>query len=185
MAELWMHLPINPEPWAVGPLGAARRGGKLSAYMGQNVQLHAYQEAVREELRYQWGELPMLTPPLAISVYFWRNRAEYTTDNQRQHRKHEADATNMLKAFEDAMQGIIFANDRDNVVVRAQTIDQGPEVVGQIVVSVYSDLDPMAMAQEAINAMPSGIHKKILTERVQPVPVEDDNVWPPRDGITR
>jgi hypothetical protein len=45
----WYVVHVNPEPWAVGPLDLGRRGGKVYATMGQNQQLAAYQEAVREE----------------------------------------------------------------------------------------------------------------------------------------
>lgn len=135
MTELWFHVGVNPEPWAVGPIGYNRRGGKMGAYMGRNQQLDAYENAVKEAVQAQYNG-PMLTGKLSVEFFFWRHRAEYTTPQARTHRKHDADATNMLKATEDALQGVLYANDKDNSCVRAVIVAQGPDVEGQIVIHI-------------------------------------------------
>lgn len=137
----WFVLSLNPEPWAVGPVGYSRRGGRMSAYVGRNQQLDAYKEAVREEI----GAQSMIQGKIALRFYFWRQRAEYTTPQARAHRKHEADLTNLQKATEDALQGILFQNDRDVVSVKSFMVEQGPEVVPRIIISVEEHsglLDP-------------------------------------------
>lgn len=130
--ERWYVLKINPEPWAIGPVGFSRRGGKMSAYVGRNQQLDAYKEAVREEV----GNVEMLKGKLSVTFYFWRNRAEYKTPQARIHRKHEADATNLQKSTEDALQGVLYANDKDNHHVQSFIVEQGPDVEGRVVVCV-------------------------------------------------
>lgn len=169
----WYVVHVNPEPWAVGPLDLGRRNGKVYATMGQNQQLAAYQEAVREEIKSQNPK--MLEPDpggIGLRFFFWRNRAEYTTPNQRQHRKHEADLTNLVKATEDALQGILFENDRDTRHIEAYLVEQGPEVEGKILIFVgYADVN-----LSIDELVPENIWDKLHT----PVEVRDDNSWPPQ-----
>jgi len=124
-------LDINPEPWAVGPAGVARKNGKLIPYIGPNKQLQAYQNAIKELI----GEQPkFIDGKILLRFYFWRNRAEYETPQARTHRKHEADTTNLQKATEDALQGILFKNDKDVVDIHSKMVAQGPDVRGKIVI---------------------------------------------------
>ena len=129
----WYVIRVNPAPWAIGPVGYSRRGGKMSAYVGRNQELHAYQEAIKEEL----GPQPFVTGKISLHFYFWRNRPEYQTPQARAHRKHEADVTNLQKGC-DALQGILFANDRDVKRVTSEIVAQGPEVEPCIVVGIES-----------------------------------------------
>lgn len=129
----WFVLEVNPEPWAIGPVGYARRGGKMSAYVGRNAQLDAYKEAIREEL----GDgHEMIEGKVELKFFFWRNRAEYKTHQARTHRKHEADGTNMMKATEDALQGVLFKNDRDVNRSEWAVVEQGPDVRGKVVIAI-------------------------------------------------
>lgn len=145
MTERWFVLDLNPEPWAIGPVGYSRRGGKMSAYVGRNQQLDAYKQAIKEALG---TDHAMIEGKVKLRFYFWRNRAEYSTPQARTHRKHEADATNMQKATEDALQGILFANDKDVNDVRSIVVEQGPDVIGRIVIMVAPSNDlPDIMAQ--------------------------------------
>lgn len=148
----WFVLDLNPEPWAIGPVGYARRNGKMSAYVGRNAQLDAYKEAVAEELKEALagsnaGDY-FIEGKVELRLYFWRNRAEYKTPQARTHRKHDADATNMQKATEDALQGILFKNDKDVNDVRTVVVEQGPDVKGRIVIGVRKSADlPDVMAE--------------------------------------
>lgn len=130
--EQWFVLDVNPEPWAIGPVGYRRAGGKMSAYVGQNQQLNAYKEAVKEAI----GKVDMIEGKVDITFFFWRNRAEYSTPQARSHRKHEADATNLQKSTEDALQGLLYNNDKDNIHVESWIVEQGPDVEGKVVVRV-------------------------------------------------
>lgn len=157
MSERWYVLMINPEPWAIGPVGYSRRGGKMSAYVGRNAQLDAYKEAVREEIADQNPE--KMIGYVDITFWFWRNRATYLTQKAVQHRKHEADATNMLKATEDALQGILYDNDKDNRTVKAVVMAQDAGIHPRIVVRVrqHQPVDMTYFPDEVVMKMMRGM----------------------------
>lgn len=129
----WFVLDVNPEPWAIGDLSVGRRGGKAFPMVGRNQQLHMYKEAVREEL----GDPGLwFDGKVELRFYFWRRRDEYKTPQARTHRKHEADATNMQKATEDALQGVLFKNDKDVNDVRSVVVEQGADVYPRVVIAI-------------------------------------------------
>jgi Holliday junction resolvase RusA-like endonuclease len=136
MEDYWYVLNVNPEPWAIGSLGLGRRNGKVYPYVGQNAQLAAYQSAVREAV----VDPVQIEGNVELTFYFWRNLASYETQSGHEHRKHHADATNMQKATEDALQGILFDNDKWVVDVHSVVMDQGPEVKGKIVINCLKAL---------------------------------------------
>jgi Holliday junction resolvase RusA-like endonuclease len=160
-------LRVNPEPWAIGPVTPGRRNNKLFATVGQNQQLAAYQAAILDEISLQ--NPVKLTGNLDIRFFFWRNRAAYTTANQRQHRKHEADCTNLIKATEDALQGILFDNDRDNTHVEGWLVEQGPETEGMVFVCIDT-----VQPEKAWAILPMEFWTLL---NVPPVK-KDDNKWP-------
>lgn len=129
----WFVLDINPEPWAMGPVVVGRKNGRYTGNVGQNQQLAAYKEAVRDEI----GHLqPLMVGKVKLQFLFWRNRADYQTARERSHRKHEADATNLQKALEDALQSILFVNDRDVNDIQSVLVEQGPDVHGRIAIGI-------------------------------------------------
>lgn len=143
----WFVLDTNPEPWAIGPVGYARRGGKMSAYVGRNTQLDTYKQTIKEAV----GPEPQpYEGILSVTFFFWRNRAEYKTPQARSHRKHEADATNLQKSTEDALQDVLYKNDKDNHHVESFIMEQGPDVIGKVVIRVkpYLDVDPDEIPDE-------------------------------------
>lgn len=137
----WYILEVNPEPWAVGPIAYARRGGKMSAYMGQNAQLNAYKEALREEI--QRFDPQELSGKIHMQLFFWRRRDDYETAQGKRHRKHEADLTNLQKATEDALQGILYKNDKDVISIHSRLVEQDVATNGRVVVGVSNKVhDP-------------------------------------------
>lgn len=131
-------LDLNPEPWAIGPMGVSRRDGRMKAYVSRNQQLDAYKNAVREAMG---DHHEKIEGPVELSFYFWRLRSEYTTPQSARHRKHEADLTNLQKATEDALQGILFDNDRDVVAVASYMVEQSASTLPCIVVGWGSGAD--------------------------------------------
>lgn len=166
--DQWFVLDINPEPWAIGPVGYRRSGGKMSAYVGQNKQLDAYKQAVREAIL----DLDpiMEQGKVDITFFFWRNRAEYSTPQARTHRKHDADATNLQKATEDALQGILYENDKDNTHVESWMMEQGPGVTPRIVIHCQ---DALLLPTGKI---PPSVWAQILGG-TPTAPPPSDNVW--------
>lgn len=139
MIHHWYLVPINPEPWQVGSAGVGRRGGKLVPYIGPSVQLREYQNAIREELRAQTP--PKITGPVFLQFYFWRQSASYEGATRRA-KRNRPDVTNMQKACEDAIQDILIGNDRDTVHVQSVLVEEGPNVMGKIVIGVAADTSP-------------------------------------------
>lgn len=148
----WFVFPINPEPWAVGEAYAMRRGGRIIAGIGPNHQLKAYQESIRECLGTEEGNLWWeKDTKLKLTCYFWRQRAEYTTHQGRTARKHEIDATNALKAIEDAFQKYLYHNDKDNLEVRSVMVSQDVDITNPVIVvkvEPYFGFDPNEIPKE-------------------------------------
>lgn len=160
MSSVWFALDVNPDPWAIGPLGVGKRNGKYYPYVGRNTQLAAYKEAVKELL----GEVPMLPPAeYSLTFYFWRRLDEHASG-----KKHVADATNLQKATEDALQGILFDNDRDVRDVRSVVVEQGPETRPFVVIQadLWPGLDP--------TEIPSHVWEQIDKAET---PTLFDNTW--------
>lgn len=169
----WFVLGVNPEPWAVGPIQPGRRGGKIYATMGRNAQLDAYKQAIAEEL----GDgHELIKGNVRLQFFFWRNRAEYTTPQGRAHRKHEADLTNLQKATEDALQGILFANDKDNNDVHSIVVEQGADVAGRVVLSIEPNTRHPAVQ------LPNEVWVEMEKLENPPIIVDaSDLSWPPKD----
>jgi Holliday junction resolvase RusA-like endonuclease len=147
MTDIWYCIDlVNPEPWKVGPVGTARRGGKLVAYVGKDAGLDAYKKAVAEAVESIGAQF--LDGKLLVEMFFWRERVEYVTPQARTHRKHEADATNLLKAAEDALQKILYNNDKDNIDVRSRIVEQGPNVHPRIVIHISNEIPSFRFPQE-------------------------------------
>lgn len=137
--QTWYVLGVNPRPWAVGPLSVARKGG-VYATMGRNQELHAYEAALASTLLMEYPYLreyidakmlkkfPGLARYLAgdpakakdrslwagaevsMTFHFWQKLETAEVDGKKITDK-VADLTNMVKAAEDAMQGLLLNND--------------------------------------------------------------------------
>jgi len=110
----WYVLGLNAEPWRVGPLGVGRtKAKKLFPYVGRDQQLYAYQEAVKMGLNHLYPNAPLL-PEVEVELVFYFHHVleEYETASGRKTRDNEADLTNLVKATEDAIQGVLIRNDR-------------------------------------------------------------------------
>lgn len=140
-----LSIPVNPEPWAIGPIGVSNKGGKARGFVGQNQQLRNYQDAVKEDIRSQiiLSELYFNFPvssPVILNLFFFRRLDDYQSVTGRKSSRNAADATNMQKAFEDAIQGLLIVNDRNNIQVSSAIMEQGPHVApGTIMVMQWSE----------------------------------------------
>ena len=132
IADGWIYLDINPEPWAVGTISTGRRNGKTFGRMARNESLHTFKEEVREMLD---GKVEMMPPGMYdLHFYFSRRLDTYSSESGRKANAHVADATNMQKALEDALQGILMDNDRDVRRITSEIIAQGPDAKPFIVI---------------------------------------------------
>jgi Holliday junction resolvase RusA-like endonuclease len=164
----WYALALNPEPWAVGPVDLGRKNGKVYGTIGRNQQLAAYQDAVREEIG---DKQELVTGPVQLTFFFWRNRASYVTPSERTRQKGRADASNMGKALEDALQNVLFENDREVNDVRSVIVAQGPDVIPRILLRIKANTDP----PEIIDALPPVALE--LLEEIHHRPDEADLTW--------
>ena len=134
---------INPEPWAIGTINA---WGKGKASMSANPKVVNYQNAIREELENQgFTEYPFAGGwPLDVEFLYFRSTEHGNV----------ADVTNLNKATEDALQGILFGNDRHNRRVAGEIIEQDPHVdhVGIIIMIRPYEFDP-DLHEELIEAI--------------------------------
>lgn len=127
---------INPEPWTA-PSAVRGKGGKIVAIKGGKNE--AFQKALAEsfqELRVQ--PIPA-GQEVSVAFYFWRSSEE----------GNRADATNLLKAAEDALQGHLYANDRNNRQVSACIVAQGPDVEPRILIHIETFRTPELPAAES------------------------------------
>jgi Holliday junction resolvase RusA-like endonuclease len=133
---------INPEPWT-SPSGAVQRGkgGKPYVQMHKSSKLANFQKALANAL----DGAPMMTPGpgqhIDLDIYVWRALETSTRTSGRQARGHQADATNLQKAIEDACQDVVFGNDRDNRRVRTTIVEQGHDTEPMIILKVTAHLD--------------------------------------------
>lgn len=166
----WFYLNLNPEPWAIGPVGYARRNGKMSAYVGRNQQLDAYKEAVKEGMESLFPGEPMYPGLIDLHFYFWRNRADYETPQAQRHRKHDADGTNLAKATEDALQGVLFKNDKDVRRMTWEIIEQGQDAIPAVVVGIAPYIE---------RELPETVIQ-MMDKAQQVLPFDDDSArWTP------
>lgn len=163
-------LPVNPEPWAIGPMGVSRHNGGMHPFVGPNKQLVAYQEAVKEELASLNPE--KLDGEIRLECWFWRRQDAYTTEAARKAQKNEADGTNLLKATEDACQGILFDNDRTVKHGTWKIVAQSDDIPPCVVIGIEQITKVMTLE------LPRNILEQVW--QAQRVPELSDNSWPPR-----
>lgn len=151
MLTLTYVLPINPEPWAIGDVSFSKTGKRITP----NAQLVNYQEAVRQYIKQNYPGCPMCVSECELNFYFWRRLDTYMTSGARMHTRHVADATNLQKGLEDALQGTVLYNDRlvrrvtSEIVNQAHNIDPGIVIVAkQHYRSKYADeLEPLVLEE--------------------------------------
>lgn len=127
---------INPEPWMAPDLSTLRRGGKTVPSATKKEALRSYQMAVKESVLDAYPEQPI---PAGESVwlrfFFWRQlELEPVGDAGRMRRRHRVDATNLQKSLEDALQGVLYENDRDVLWPNSFIVEQGPDVMPRIMI---------------------------------------------------
>lgn len=145
----WIIPEINPEPWTAPEVSIGRRGGKLAPQVFKREGLRQYQEAVHEYVERVYNPTPC-EAELVLQFWFWR---ELDTT-----RSKLVDATNLQKATEDALHGLLFVNDRQVQDVRSIIVEQGVDVAPTIVIRWapfvgVSDPSPLQMRQALLDEL--------------------------------
>lgn len=138
--DRWFVLALTAQPWAIGPVGVGYRGKKPYAYVGPNQQLQAYQEALREEL----DGAGILDGEVEIQLFIWRKLEMAKNFGGRDRKAKTSDATNIQKATEDALQGILIENDRNVRRISTEIVEQSDTAKSCIAMRVrsYQPLNP-------------------------------------------
>lgn len=130
---LWVRIEgINPEPWKMPNLSVGRKGGKTFPIASTESTQRAYQEALKEALAST--DLVPVTGDVSLCLFFWRQIASYVSDKGRRVTRHKADATNLQKATEDALQGHLFVNDNQVIRVSSRICEQSKDAESRIVI---------------------------------------------------
>lgn len=139
MAGVWMTtyelFGINPMPWTPGTI--ATHGKRR--WMVKDTQLVVYQEAVKEAMLEGYPDLPLLLDhdgPLSVTFALWRELERSEDAEGKKHRAKIADATNLQKALEDALQGVLYGNDQHNLHVQTYLMEQSELARPRIVIMV-------------------------------------------------
>lgn len=123
---------INAEPWAIGPLGVGRKGRATYPFIGPNQKLQAYQEALRENLQ----NADLVEGEVEVRLYVWRQIEHLKVSGGRDRKGKSADATNIQKATEDAIQNILIENDRNVRRISTEIVSQSEDTEPRILVHV-------------------------------------------------
>lgn len=110
-------------------------------YVGPNAQLKTYQQAIREEMESRAPKM-IEAPRVEMEIWFWRRIDRYRTPADLAARKHEADATNLQKGLEDALQGLLFMNDRVIADIRSVVVEQTADTKPLIIIRVSEQDEP-------------------------------------------
>lgn len=169
MNHKYFVLHVNPEPWAVGEISGRR--------LSPNPNLVAFQHAVKEALE---DVTPLPDDFRKLVFYFWRQQARYLDVNDRIRQRNQADATNMQKGLEDALQGVLFGNDREVRDIRSVIVDQGPHVKDPGIIiradRIYKDDFSRHVSQE----IPE-LYRDLLVSG--PAPAEGTDQWQEADDL--
>lgn len=121
---------INPEPWEAPTASLGRKGGKHYVHMHKNDGLRSYQEGFKQAFLEQNPDWQYFDTPIEIEFYFWRQR-DYTES-----RAAIADVTNLQKATEDALQGVLYPNDQLVHKATSWIVEQDQETSPKVLIFV-------------------------------------------------
>jgi Holliday junction resolvase RusA-like endonuclease len=146
---------VNPEPWESPEGSIGRRNGGLFVAMHSTERMRNFQASVREEFELQNPGYRKEEGLLRVEFHLWRQLVEYDTDKRKQRGK-VADATNCQKALEDALQGLLYDNDRDNRFVSCEFAEHDVETIPFILVKVskWDHVDSTAGAMRTVLEAP-------------------------------
>lgn len=154
---------------------------------GRNEANQIFKEAVQDELHRRGAK--MLTGKWnKITLGFWRRLDKYEDSGGRTRTKNWADATNMQKLTEDALQGILFENDRNNFEVTSRIVQQTPQTTPGILIlcETFSEIPVWSIPSDFADyedEIANEINRIAL--EAMPFPgsgsvIEPGNDWPPR-----
>lgn len=140
---------INPEPWEAPTASIGRKNGKHYVHMHKNDSVRSYQDGFRIAFLQQNPDSQLFDGDVELNLYFWRQRDTET-------KAKSADATNLQKATEDALQGLLFQNDRSVIKVASRIMEQEPETEPKVLIGIQYLLPP----RDEILEMAARLHRE-------------------------
>lgn len=126
---------INPVPWTSPTVTIGRKKGKPYPQVYASAELKNYKQAVSEEVQDRYPDAPLIEDEIALRFFFWR-KIDIDSGRSRKVQSNYADATNLQKSTEDALQGILFKNDRQVVHAESWIMAQTDATEPLIVVGI-------------------------------------------------
>lgn len=127
---------LNPEPWTPGTASLGFKGKQRYPVISKDQRLRDYQEGVKENIKEAYPTLEMFPEGVELHLIckFWRQLEHYTSGRGREAARKVADATNLTKAVEDALQTILYKNDNQVKHSEGEIIMEGPDVAPRIMI---------------------------------------------------
>jgi Holliday junction resolvase RusA-like endonuclease len=136
-------------PWSVPFFGTTTgKGGRRRHFAKKDAGLIAWQERVAEQARLAMGVKPVVLGPVLIDMTFfrvtppgkregdyWSVVVEPTSEGFVKRGPSQPDLVNLFKGTEDALQGVLLANDVQTCAMRAER-RYGPQ--DGVAVAVYA-----------------------------------------------
>lgn len=112
MKSFWFVLPgINPVPWTSPELAIAKKDGKPYPVAYAAEPMKDYKRAIADAMRRRYPDIDPIEDEVGLRLFFYRRIEELKRHGSRSSRSNFADATNLQKSTEDALQGVLFVND--------------------------------------------------------------------------
>ena len=137
---------INPEPWQASEGSVGRKSGKLYVQFHKPSGLSDYQNAVASEFKRRYPEIEAATGSAELIFYFWR---QVDPDS----RAKVADATNLQKSTEDALQKILYVNDRQIKNAQSWIVEQLADTEPMILIGIRPLQVPPAEIFDIVDRM--------------------------------
>lgn len=137
---------INPEPWQASEGSVGRRGKGLFVQFHKPGGLRDYQEALASEFKRRYPGVVAASGTAELVFYFWR---EVNLESKAK----VADATNLQKAAEDALQKVLYENDRQVKHARSYIVEQLADTEPMILIGIRPLQPPDAEVFEIVEKM--------------------------------
>lgn len=143
MNERWFFAEVNPVPWTVPNIAVRRsKGGKPYPQLYASETLITYKKALRDEIEDRYGAIEPTGAPIGLDFFFYRQLETFETKRGRKRHSNYADATNLQKAAEDALQGVLFINDSQVQQVTSTIIEQSSDTYPAVVIKLTLNPEP-------------------------------------------
>jgi Holliday junction resolvase RusA-like endonuclease len=135
--SFWYIVPnLNPVPWSSPSVSIGHKNGKPFPMVYAATEMKNYKQALKDEIERMYPDAPLIEDEIALRFFFWRRLDLGDKKKGRKSRGHVADATNLQKSTEDALQGVLFKNDIQVIHTESWLMEQTDETKPLLVVNL-------------------------------------------------